>query len=124
MSEANTAGRNGRILVVEDDELSRHALVRLLSHMGFIVTEAASVGEGLARLDGHGSLILDLNLPDGDGSTLLAKARRDKRRVKVAVYTGTDDGELLAAVRKQHPDEMFSKPVDLSALLKWIEQTA
>ena len=116
--------RQNRVLVVEDNDLSRHALSRLLSLMGHTVTEAATVAEGLAQLDGHNSLILDMNLPDGDGTCILQKARESKTPIKVAVYTGTEDRELLASVRKVQPDGLFFKPVDLPALLEWMEQTA
>lgn len=124
MSKPSGGGKDGRILVIEDDSTSRHALARLLRGMGFIVTEAATVTEGLAGLDGQSSLILDLNLPDGDGTVVLKNVRAGKRPIKVAVYTGTDDRALLTAVNKQQPDGLFAKPVDLNALLEWKEQTA
>lgn len=116
--------QNGRILVVEDDEIGRHALCRLLTAMGFTVTEAATVAEGLERLNDHSSLILDLNLPDGNGMTLLQEARARNRPVKVAIYTGIEDTTLLAQANKDRPDGLFSKPVDLPALLDWVEQMA
>src|SRR5262245_24848007 len=68
-----------RVLVVEDDESSRNALQFLLASSGWEVDLANNLAEALDLLKKSppDSVVLDLMLPDGDG-TLLLEYLRDK----------------------------------------------
>lgn len=94
------------------------ALVRLFQHLGWEVLAAATVADGLALLDsGIDWAILDLNLPDGDGESVLAAIRQSGFRTRVVVATGTADFEHLDRVRQMKPDFLVQKPIDLDLLL-------
>lgn len=69
MSDAPGAVQRPRILVVEDDAPLRTMLEEELTTDGYDVVAVGTVGEGLffAEEDPFDLLILDLNLPDGDG---------------------------------------------------------
>ena len=112
------------MLVVEDDTLLRCALVAVLRRFGYEAVPAATVGEGLAQLDGQAYAILDLNLPDGVGTTILQRIRAEKRPIRVAVATGTTDDDLLTEALAHGPDIILRKPFDVASLLKWLEESA
>jgi DNA-binding response OmpR family regulator len=65
--------------------------------------------------------VLDLNLPDGVGTTILQRIRDERRAMKVAVATGADEGELLAEARRLGPDLLLRKPYNVNELLKWLD---
>ena len=109
------------VLIVEDDSLISAALVYLLTRRGHHTVAVGTVADGLAALDGQGFAILDLNLPDGLGTTVLAQIRADGRPIRVAVATGTTDAVLLADAEELHPDLLLQKPYDVNALIKWID---
>jgi CheY-like chemotaxis protein len=112
------------VLVVEDDVLLRCALVALLRRFGYEAAAAGSVAEGLGQLDGQAFAILDLNLPDGVGTTILQRIRAEGRPIRVAVATGTTDDGLLTEVLSLRPDLILRKPFDVAALLKWLDGPA
>ena len=103
-----------RLLVVEDDVPTRDALCDYYSRMGWQISEAGTVAEGLTKLDIEPEpcfLILDLMLPDGDGITVLEAVRQKGLRTLVAVCTGSVDLARLKAVAELRPDAMFPKPI-------------
>ena len=67
-----------RALVVEDDHAIRSMLQSTLALEGFQVQTATSVSEGRALLRHAPAdvVLLDLGLPDGDGSELVLEARQ------------------------------------------------
>ena len=112
-----------RVLVVEDDPASRHALRRLFAHRGWLVSLAESVTEGMAKLDPPPHcILLDLTLPDGDGEEILRKVREENLPSKVAVCTGTEDPVRLALVKGMEPEALFRKPIDLDEVCRSCEE--
>ncbi len=109
-----------RILVVEDDQQARDALVLLLSRFGFQTDTAGSVAEGLERLHEQQCAILDLNLPDGHGTEILERIRAENRPVRVAVVSGTTDEQLWTETQKYEPELLLRKPFDINVLLEWL----
>jgi PAS domain S-box-containing protein len=87
-------GRQGQILLVEDDELTRETTRDLVVRHGFTVVEAANGREALDRLaEGLPDLILlDLLMPEMDGFEFLDEVRQRPawRIVPVIVLTAKD----------------------------------
>jgi HAMP domain-containing protein/signal transduction histidine kinase/DNA-binding response OmpR family regulator len=84
-----------RLLVVEDDESQREAVVELIGSDEDV--EVTAVGSGEAALEAlelehFDCMVLDLKLPDMGGFTLLEKLKEDERHssIPVIVYTGKE----------------------------------
>ncbi len=67
--------RAPRVLVVEDDEISRICLVALLTRMGYEVEEAITGGQAVEFMRRHcfDLVVMDLHLPDGPAEDRLAE---------------------------------------------------
>jgi DNA-binding NtrC family response regulator len=103
-----------RLLVVEDDSGTRIALREIFTRMGWLVSTAGTVSQGLARLDDNPQpccLILDMDLPDGNGEEVLAKVREMGLKSRVVVATGNMDSARLRTVADLGPDILLTKPV-------------
>jgi DNA-binding NarL/FixJ family response regulator len=108
-----------RLLVVDDDPYTRSALRVLFGRQGWEVASAATVAEGLARLDpAPQCVVLDLDLPDGGGEAVLRAVRAHCPGTRVAVCSAIDEPRRLAGVRDLAPELMLWKPVDLTALFQ------
>mgnify|MGYP002554479226 CR=1 FL=1 len=68
-----------KILIIEDDEGLNRGLSFALSQEGYEVAAAASAedGFGLFEKENPDGVILDLNLPDGDGIGVCRKIRKN-----------------------------------------------
>jgi DNA-binding NtrC family response regulator len=113
-----------RVLIVEDDPTFRHGFVKLVEMEGHEPISAATVADGLKSLDaGPSHLVLDMNLPDGVGTTVLRHVRQHNLPVKVAVLSGSLDMKLLAEAETLRPDAIFTKPPNWEDLLDWIAKS-
>jgi DNA-binding response OmpR family regulator len=107
------------VLVVEDDPATRSALQFMLSRQGWEVILAGTLAEGLALLKSarpH-SVVLDLMLPDGDGTALAEYVHAHCPEVRVAVTTGVLDPQWLQRVSDAHPTVVLKKPIKINELL-------
>src|SRR4051812_11023496 len=96
-----------RALIIEDDPDTRALLGRSFSRMGWLVRLAATAAEGLEWINGGNEpccMVLDLDLPDGRGESALQLAREKGLRTYIAVCTGLNDPERMAAVAALKPD--------------------
>lgn len=106
-----------RVLVVEDDAMSRRAWEELFGRRGWEVLLAETVAEGLDMLDAAPDfLILDLRLPDGSGESILHKIREECLMIRVAVTTGTDDARQVSLIEDLHPEALMQKPINVADL--------
>jgi len=89
-----------RVLVVDDDVVDRMAVKRQLARTGLAVEtdEAEGVLEAIGRLAEapFDCVLLDFNLPDGDGLTFLRGLRTAGISVPVVMLTGQTDPEVVA----------------------------
>ncbi len=112
-----------RLLLVEDDLATSHSLRAFLTRKGWDVQVAETLAEGFRHLENSPEwLILDLMLPDGDGTSLLKKVRDEKLNVRVAVTTGSSDSTRLGKVNELLPDLFLTKPIDLDALFEGLRK--
>ena len=100
-----------QLLVVEDDERIRSALIRALRDRGHAVSSAGTGLEGLRlAVDERPDLVvLDLGLPDLDGRELL-RMLRAVSAVPVIVATARDDDESVVRALDAGADDYVVKP--------------
>lgn len=114
-----------RILVVEDDEGVARMLSLCLRRIGFEVTHTATGGEALSILkqDHHPVVILDLNLPDGQGGAVLDWLRGVDRGSLPAWVVISALGREEATRRYGSLGSNFlAKPFDPWELVRTIEE--
>ncbi|TDV55238.1 response regulator transcription factor [Actinophytocola oryzae] len=106
-----------QVLVVEDDATIRSSIIRGLTDRGHAVVSAPTAMAGLeqavsARPD---VVVLDLGLPDLDGTAMLAMLR-GVSDVPVVVATARDDESEIVAVLDAGADDYVVKPFGVAQL--------
>ena len=107
-----------RVLVVEDDQAIRSMLQSTLAVEGFEVQTAVSVSEARALLR-HAPpdvVLLDLGLPDGDGSELVRDARQ-QTGIAVLVVTARHQESEKVKLLDAGADDYLTKPFSVGELL-------
>ena len=105
------------VLVVEDDATIRSSIIRGLTDRGHAVVSAPTAMAGLeqaasARPD---VVVLDLGLPDLDGTAML-RMLRGVSDVPVVVATARDDETEIVAVLDAGADDYVVKPFGVAQL--------
>jgi DNA-binding response OmpR family regulator len=109
------------ILIVEDNEGTRRLLVRAFRRMGWDALAVPTVAEAMRCFDpAPDALILDLNLPDGVGETILEKIQANRIPTKViAVTTALTDPLRIRDVASFQPSLIIMKPFDWDVLVRY-----
>lgn len=108
-----------RVLVVDDDDLVRNTLSRLLRREGHQVLVASGVDEALALLaeEGEVPLVLsDLHMPGRDGMALLRELVFRYPDTAVIMLTGDGDIENAVNCLKVGATDYLTKPVVASEI--------
>src|SRR3954469_7196993 len=110
------------ILIVEDDDAVRQMLVEHVAATGeFEAVEASSLSEATRYLDAaesrFDSIILDINLPDGDGRDFCARLRKQGHTMPIIMLTGaSDEGDVISGLNAGAND-YIAKPFRVNELL-------
>jgi two-component system, OmpR family, KDP operon response regulator KdpE len=106
-----------QLLVVEDDERIRSALIRALRERGHAVSSAGTALAGLKQAveERPDLVVLDLGLPDLDGRELL-RMLRAVSAVPVIVATARDDDESVVQALDAGADDYVLKPFQAGQL--------
>ena len=114
-----------RILIVEDNELSRDMLSRRLEKRGYEVATAADGEEGIAKAsaDEPDLILMDLAMPvlDGWEATRRIKAGDRTSGIPVIGLSAHAMAEDAERARRVGCDDCDTKPVELPRLLSKIE---
>ena len=111
------------ILVVDDDEKIRQMLSDILADKGYAVKCVGSgkeaINESFKQL--FNLALIDIHLPDMEGTEILTKLRRTEPEMVKIIITGnaTLDNSIEAA--NKGVDGFIVKPFDPKGLLKLIE---
>ncbi len=111
----------GRVFIVDDDAEIRRLLRALLAGAGYEIEEFPLIGDVLARIriDSPDLILLDLQLPDGNGHEVLEAIRSDPstRLLPVVMLTGfaTKDEKLRAT--REGVTDFIAKPFAPEELL-------
>ncbi|MFP8964377.1 response regulator transcription factor [Streptomyces nanhaiensis] len=106
-----------RVLVVEDDQFVRSALIRHLTEASHTVRSVGTALEALREVAhfGFDVVILDLGLPDLDGAEAL-KMLRGITQVPVIIATARDDEAEIVRLLNDGADDYLVKPFSVEHL--------
>ena len=108
-----------RILIVEDDEVIASTMSRGLTLHGYVVDHVSSAESASAALlsERFDLAIVDLGLPQEDGTTLVRRIRRSNRTLPVMVVTARDSIADRVDTLDLGADDYLVKPVALAELI-------
>jgi len=138
-----------RVLVVDDHEIFTHSLVRLLEGRPElkVVGTADTVSEAIVAALGYAPdvILMDFELPDGNGALATEQIKALMPAVKVVMLTASTDDQslvraiaagcagfvnkgdavdvLLAAIVAAHEGETIASPAELVPLLRQLRPT-
>jgi CheY-like chemotaxis protein len=121
-ADAFLAGRVTRVLLAEDNPISREIMLSQLTALGYTVAEAADGKEALRKHQaGPYDLVLtDIEMPELDGYGLAAEIRRLERaagrRTPILAITASDFDLDEAKARSADLDGYMLKPLDPNVL--------
>src|SRR5215831_11647328 len=104
-----------RILLVDDDDVSRSAVQRMLERAGYTVrsTGQGSQAIGLYQAERADLVITDLIMPEKDGLEIIQELRQLDPQVRILAISGggrVEAEEYLSVARKFGAIEVLPKP--------------
>ena len=108
------------ILIVEDDADNASALRDVLQDEGYVVTRANNGAEALRQLKTGqlpGLILLDLMMPEMDGSQLVKAVREEPSFAHIPLVVLSASGRAAERTAALAVDRFLHKPVDLTQLL-------
>jgi two-component system KDP operon response regulator KdpE len=112
-----TATGGAHLLLVEDDAAMRSTVAANLAAHGYQIAEAPDVAEALRRWDGERPdlILLDLGLPDGDGTSIIRRVRRESTTPILVLSARGAEPDKVAAL-EAGADDYVTKPFGLAEL--------
>jgi nitrogen-specific signal transduction histidine kinase/CheY-like chemotaxis protein len=108
------AVRKGAVLVVDDEEVVRELLARVLSQEGVEVLQAENGAEALTIFEGRAEsidlVILDMIMPGMRGEEVLGRLRDRRRSVKVVISSGFMSEEQREKLKEIGVQGFLDKP--------------
>jgi CheY-like chemotaxis protein len=124
-AELASRPRRQRILVVDDHEVGRRSLCRLLEAMGYEVSAVKDGREALETMKTSITpdfVLTDVRLPDLDGREVVQAARRLVPKPWIAFITGWD--LPTEESRDLGIDWVFLKPLNISDIIAKLEEAS
>jgi DNA-binding response OmpR family regulator len=117
-SHVSGSTSQGRLLIVDDDVALRETLADFFELEGYEIFQAGNVAEARGRLAGAEPdlLLLDINMPGGDGLTFAAEMR-SRSATPIIILSGK--GAMVDRVvgLEVGADDYLAKPFELRELL-------
>jgi DNA-binding NtrC family response regulator len=109
---------NPKILLIDDELSIQFGYQKYLGKSGYEVKAVSTVADARMMLTTgrFDVVLLDLNLPDGNGIDLIAETRRHIPEIALVVITGAGDIPTAVKAMQLGADHYLTKPVDMTEL--------
>jgi DNA-binding NtrC family response regulator len=116
---------NPKILLIEDNDATRFGFVRYFTKEGYDVKEAPELATAASAMDtdSFDAIVLDINLPDGNGINFIDKVRAADANIPIIVITGAGDIQTAVLAMQHGADNFLTKPIDNAALAVFLRKT-
>ncbi len=113
-----------KILVIDDDEMTRAIIKSLLNATDHEILEASSGNIGLALLESHSAdlVVTDILMPEIDGLEVIRALKRNFPKVKIIAMSGggRKGASYLPEAQDLGADATIQKPIEKAELLEQI----
>lgn len=108
-----------RLLIVEDNEKLATLMAKLLGENLYSIDVVANIDDARAAIEivDYDLILLDLSLPDGDGTEILRSLRRNGQATRILVATARGDVVQRVETLNDGADDYLVKPFSLDELL-------
>ena len=112
-----------KILIVEDEQQLARSIQLYLQKENYLCEIAEDIHKGRQLIEDftYDCILLDINLPEGNGLTLLKELKQDKKSDAVIIISARDGVEDKVLSLKLGADDYLSKPFHLAELSARIE---
>jgi nitrogen-specific signal transduction histidine kinase/ActR/RegA family two-component response regulator len=121
---AEGAGRD--ILLIDDEEIVRNTVRRILERSGHTVQLAAGGYEAISLVHADPALfdlvLLDMNMPELSGEETLSRLRALRPALNVAVFSGYSEAEILQRLGGQKVTGILYKPFNARTLISKVRE--
>lgn len=114
-----------KVLVVDDERLSREVLSKILSrYLGCEVYMASNSKEALSYLQSKefDLLMIDLAMPGITGLELIKIVRSSKPDTSILVVTGNANDNDISTIKSMGVNQIVYKPFKISSLLEMVAE--
>jgi CheY-like chemotaxis protein len=112
---SSTANQNIDVLMVDDSDMSKKLIGRLLSRKNISFKEASNGGRQALNILEHSSfnlVLMDKEMPELDGYETTKDIRKTNMKVPIIGLTGNDLEEQMLEFQQCGADEILAKPLD------------
>lgn len=107
-----------KLLIIEDDPEIQDSIIAYLAPEGYVCEQAYDVRTALDMItkSDYDCFLIDLNLPDGNGTEIIKKLKKDQNQGGIIVITARDAIEDRVKALEWGADDYLVKPFNLSEL--------
>ncbi|MBN1797771.1 MAG: protein kinase [Spirochaetales bacterium] len=117
---------HGTVLIIEDEEVIRKSVERILKSVGYVVLSAESGAEGFAHFKSHHEkisvVLLDMVMPKESGKQVFMEMQQLDPRVKVILMSGFRKDQRVQEVMAMGVKSFLQKPFNQEELLSAVEE--
>lgn len=112
------------ILIVDDEKNARENIAKFLIKKKYEVLEAGTIKEAAKALgaDSADIVLLDVQLPDGLGTTLLEESAANPQRPPIILITAHGDIEMAVEAMQNGAHDFLQKPIKFGRLEQSIQR--
>lgn len=116
---------NASILIVDDDEMVRRVLRRMLETAGYEVREAPNGKVAMQECERQpvDLLITDIFMPEQEGMETISSLRRNRPNLKIIAISGVAGDHYLKMARLLGARATLQKPLRLGVVLETVRTT-
>jgi len=115
-----------KVLVIDDEELIREAIIDILAADGLRVSTAANGQEGIERFQAErqeiGLILLDMKMPGLNGTQTYAELQALAPDLKVIFTSGDSEAESAAGIKANSRIAFLPKPYTAEALVQQVHR--
>jgi DNA-binding NtrC family response regulator len=116
--------KTGKILIVDDDENIRKALIAVLEDEGYTVDSVDTGKKGIEKTQTEffNIALIDVRLPDMEGTEVLLKMQETSPTLRKIIITGYPTLQNAVAAVNKGANAYVMKPFDLEKMIQTIEE--